>query len=140
VPSDDGETLGRTDWPYAESPRLVPFIADAGRRLRPMGLVAADEQAARDLIALHVAGEMVARRLTGVAMPDLAADDLVKAMSLAGYIDLRDPESIIEQISREVDADISDPATWQVIERIAGVLLANSRLERPELARLLAGA
>jgi len=105
-----------------------------------MGLVAADEQAARDLIALHVAGEMVARRLTGVAMPDLAADDLVKAMSLAGYIDLRDPESIIEQISREVDADISDPATWQVIERIAGVLLANSRLERPELARLLAGA
>jgi hypothetical protein len=52
------------------------------------------------LIALHVAGEVVAKRLTGVAMPDLAGDDLIKAMSLAQYIDLRDPESIIEQISR----------------------------------------
>jgi hypothetical protein len=140
VPSDDGQTLGRTDWPYAESSQLAPFIADAGRRLRPMGLVAADEQAARDWIALHVAGEVVAKRLTGVAMPDLAGDDLVKAMSLARYIDLQDPESIIEQISREVDADISERATWQVIETIADVLLAGSTLERAELARLLAGA
>ena len=103
VPSDDGQTLGRTDWPYAESPQLAPFIADA-------------------------------------AMPDLAGNDLVKAMSLARYIDLRDPQSIIEQISREVDADISEPATWQVIERIADVLLAGSTLERAELGRLLAGA
>jgi hypothetical protein len=105
-----------------------------------MSLAAADEQAARDWIALHVAGEVVAKRLTGVAMPDLAGDDLVKAMWLARYIDLQDPESIIEQISREVDADISEPATWQVIERIADVLLAGSTLERAELARLLAGA
>jgi hypothetical protein len=28
VPSDDGQTLGRADWGYAESPQLAPFIAD----------------------------------------------------------------------------------------------------------------
>ena len=137
--ADEDGTTGRCQWDFQRVDRVRPFI---GRKiglkeLKPGRLSDPEVRTARDLIALHLAGSVAVEVVSGHDARDRSGCDRAEATRLAGYVNITDPDSVLEQVWTEVASALGAPVNRVVLDRLARALRDRRELTQEDIARLL---
>ncbi len=137
--ADEGGTTGRCQWDFESVDRVRPFI---GRKiglkeLKPGRLSVDEVDTARYLIALHLAGSIAVEVVSGHDATDRSRSDSAKATTLARYVNITDPNSVIGRETTEVASALGVPVNRVVLDRHARALRDQRELTQAEIARLL---